>query len=907
MGRQDRTIQASRAETVFASDPREGKDYGTYRVLRSLGIGGMGQVYLALDTRLGRHIALKFIDERLTYDPTMLDRLYQEARTASSLNHPNILTIYEIGEAAGEHFIASEFVEGLTLGDAIDRKLVTPKMSVEIAAQVASALVAAHAAGVIHRDLKATNIMLRPDGIVKVIDFGLAKRTLAVGTAAGEQHRPLSAPGGMVGTVEYMSPEQARGEAVDQRTDLWGLGVVLYEMLAGKFPFDGPSEAGKIVAILNQPFAPIENAASLPRGVTAIIEHALAKDRTLRYQSAGEMLRDLQGLGITKQRISSVKRFAVLAESKQLGRIAMSVAAFAALASAFAIWWFAFNGKEQVLGPDWFEPGPAEQVTFNGKVDAATISPDGHYLAYTSRENGKGILHIRNLATKSEWHLPPYEETTYGLTFEPNSKSLYYVLHDRREWGRLYSVDVRGGLPKMRVDDIDGPVAFSPDGKQFVFLRRAEDQHAATYKIILSDTDDTGNQREIVKKVGTNIDWRFSWSDRQDRIAATIYSEGLHSSLRGGLFFYSPEGKLANPTPISDESLRSISSLAWIPGTNVVASVAQSNWRTNNEAGLYEIAANQRELKEFPSPPFLMNLSFTKDAKLLSAIEQIRTASFWVAEKGSLHSHQIAVPAGTDTGSLERFGWDSEDSLVFPSAQPRSINLFRLTLSGQIQRLTNSKTCSEREPAYVPSKSLIVYVSNCASFGNAHNLWQLNLKTGQSTQMTAGSSRDEEPDVSSNGNWIVYTAWPATITSLWKLPLGGGTPQQLSQIQARHAAISPDGKHVLCQVREGPDGRFRFAVLSLASGNILRELWNIPVLDLPARWEPDGQAIDFIDQRQTQIWRKSLSSDSPAEPLTDKTTEPIIDFSWSPNGNKLAFVTIHTNNDVVFFRRKMAH
>jgi serine/threonine protein kinase len=268
LGRRDRTIQAARAETEPATDTREGKDFGAYRILRRLGFGGMGQVYLCLDTRLGRHVALKFLDDRLLSDPTMLDRLYQEARTTSSLNHPNILTIHEISEVGGEHFIASEFVEGITVGDAIDRKLITPKMAVEIATQVASALVAAHSAGVIHRDLKATNIMIRPDGLVKVIDFGLAKRSeerLAAAAAAGERHSPLSTPGGIAGTVEYMSPEQARGDTVDQRSDLWSLGVLLYEMLAGKFPFMGSTEGHVLVAIMEKPVAPIERRCSPPR------------------------------------------------------------------------------------------------------------------------------------------------------------------------------------------------------------------------------------------------------------------------------------------------------------------------------------------------------------------------------------------------------------------------------------------------------------------------------------------------------------------------------------------------------------------------------------------------------------------------------------------------------------------
>jgi serine/threonine protein kinase len=306
---------ASLADTIVATDPREGKHFGSYRILRRLGFGGMGQVYLALDTRLGRHAALKFLSTQLTSDPAMLLRLHQEARTASSLNHPNILTIYDIGEADGEHFIASEYVEGITLRTALQRRLVTPHIAIDVAAQVASALVAAHAAGVIHRDLKASNIMIRPDGFVKVIDFGLAKLT-----SAGSAHwhaEPLSSPGTITGTVDYMSPEQARGETVDHRTDLWSLGVVLYEMLSHKLPFNGDTESHVIVGILDRPVPPLPQMPSLPRGAAQVLDRALVKERNKRYQSAADMLVEIQALSSPSQRITTPRSLAFPAERER--------------------------------------------------------------------------------------------------------------------------------------------------------------------------------------------------------------------------------------------------------------------------------------------------------------------------------------------------------------------------------------------------------------------------------------------------------------------------------------------------------------------------------------------------------------------------------------------------------------
>jgi len=909
LGRRDRTIEASRAETVSASDAREGRDFGAYRVLRRLGFGGMGQVYLALDTRLGRYTALKFLDANLTAGPGMLSRLYQEARAASSLNHPNILTIYEMGEAAGEHFIASEYVEGITLRAALERRLITPKTAIEIATQVASALVPAHDAGIIHRDLKASNIMIRPDGLVKVIDFGLAKLSderAAVMAADSAQHGLESAAGGVTGTVEYMSPEQARGEAVDRRTDLWSLGVVLYEMLAGQLPFEGFTDSHVIVGILDQPLPPIERPASLPAGVTNIVVRALTKDRNKRYQSAQEMLDDLHGLGVTKQRISAIRQFTATARAQRRGKFAILGGACLALAAAIAIWWFPFHGREIVLAPRWFEPGSAEQVTFDGNVKTAAISPDGKYLAYTSRKGGSETLHIRNLAAKSEWQLAPYTESTPGLTFSPDSEALYYVLKDQREWGRLYSVDVRGGIPKMLLDDIDGPAAFSPDGKRFAFMRRSEEKRMSVEKIIVSEVNDTGNQHEIVRKINTHIGRKLSWSETRDQIAAVIFNTGLHTPLQASLSFFGPDGT-PEGMPIVSSNLRSMGAPTWVDGTDTVAFAGVTVWRTNFEAQLYEASTRSGEVRAFPSPTLAIDsMSIARKGNICAAIQRTRKASFWIADRAAANpAREIPTGRDADTSGFDSFTWADERGLIFPAVEARSINLFRLNQNGQVRRLTATEGCVEQSPVYVAAKRSVVYSSNCGEGGGNYNIWRLDLTTGRRVQITSGSNLDEDPDVTRDGKWIIY--WSNAITpSLWKTPLEGGTPQQVSNLQVRHPAVSADGKTVLCQIRESYDGRWRYALLSLADGTVEKELGDLPVSEVPARWAPDGNAIDFRDAEGTRIWRRPLAG-GPAEGLISRTRDPISDFAWSEDGRQLAFATLYASSDAVLFHRKLTY
>ena len=281
--------------------PFVGKLIGHYRIEALIGIGGMGEVYLARDERLGRKAAIKILPDNLTTDETQLNRFKNEARTASALNHPNILTVYEIGAEGGVQFIATEFIEGTTLRSLLAPGKMRTQRALEIAVQVASALAAAHDAGVVHRDIKPENIMVRPDGYVKVLDFGIAKLTLQTDATDADRAEPTSLlqtrPGFVLGTAHYMSPEQARGQKVDARSDIWSLGVVLYEMMAGTPPFRGESPSDCIAAILTaEPTALSTISPDVPTQLESILQKALRKNADERYQNIEEMLAELRAL-----------------------------------------------------------------------------------------------------------------------------------------------------------------------------------------------------------------------------------------------------------------------------------------------------------------------------------------------------------------------------------------------------------------------------------------------------------------------------------------------------------------------------------------------------------------------------------------------------------------------------------
>ena len=289
------------APELLVDDPNAlvGQHLGCYRIDGILGAGGMGVVYLACDERLGRKVGLKLLPPSLLAEEARWERLKHEARAASALNHPNIMTIHEVGEVDSTHYIATEFIEGATLRERMTTGPIPPNEAVDIAIQVASALCVAHRAGIAHRDIKPENIMLRPDGYVKVLDFGIAKftqqETLATKRPAGVHL--TTQEGKILGTARYMSPEQARGQTVDARSDLWSLGVVLYEMLAGCPPFDGETPTDVIAAVLLKHPEPVEQRASIvPPGLQSVVEKSLRKDPADRYQTAEQMLSELRAI-----------------------------------------------------------------------------------------------------------------------------------------------------------------------------------------------------------------------------------------------------------------------------------------------------------------------------------------------------------------------------------------------------------------------------------------------------------------------------------------------------------------------------------------------------------------------------------------------------------------------------------
>jgi Tol biopolymer transport system component len=862
----------------------------------------MGEVYLALDTRLGRQIALKFLPPHLTSNEVSLRRFQQEARTASALNHPNILTIYEVGQMEGEFFIASEYIDGITLSSALYRGSVDLATALDIATQIASALTAAHSAGVIHRDLKPGNIMIRPDGYVKVIDFGLAKLTQR-SDHEGATDETWTRPGSVIGTADYMSPEQARGDKLDQRTDLWSLGVVLYEMVAHRRPFEGETESHVIVSILDSPVPPIENAEGIPAPLIDIISRALAKDRARRYQTAQEMLTDLRQIS-GHSGVGTGIRPSALRDASHARYLALGAVMIAVLVLACGVWWWGFHGKEIVLGPSWFEFESAKRITFDGNVGLAAISPDARYLAYSSGAGGNEVLRLRSLQAGSERQLPIATDRYIGLTFSPDSKSLYYVLRDpQKELGRLFtaSVDSFESTPgSMILEDIDGPVTFSPDGHRFAFLRHWEERNTSGDSVLIADETNPRDGRAIVRLTSTEIHTQLAWSPHNDWLAAVVFPERLAKATQPIVSLFSLDGRLKRQ--FSSADLRVLGLPIALDGGSLLVF-----------AGLPQGAQQKHLVQLFlPTGQFhevlsdilgFDSISATNDSRTLAAVRLYQRSSIWSADASDLNAGRKLMP---DIESISSFTWLDSGDIVFPSERSGNVSLFRLDQTGSVQPIGKPERCIELQPSTAPGQPMLVYASNCAHGGDDFNLWTLNLRTGRRRQLTNGSNYEYQPDVSADGKSIVFTSWASSISSVWKIPSTGGMPIRLSPDQARYPFFSPDGEQIVCQIREA-GGHWRVAILSASDGRILRQLPNLPITGV-VRWSPDGSALDYINVQNgaSNIWRQPLNGGAPQQ-LAHLGEDNIIYFAWNRNGTKLAYVRGRAESDVVLLHRAPRH
>jgi eukaryotic-like serine/threonine-protein kinase len=882
-----------------------GTTLGHYRIVEMLGKGGMGEVYLADDTRLQRRVALKILAKELSGDPDRRERFEREARAAAALNHPNIVTIHSVEEVDGIPFLTLELIDGQTLADLIPEGGLPLDRVLTLAIPLADAVGAAHQRGITHRDLKPANVMVTSDGRVKVLDFGLAKlkEDARLVAEAGMPTGMLTGDGRIVGTVAYMSPEQAEGKPVDQRSDVFSLGVLLYEMATGVRPFTGDTQMSILSSIMKDSPRPVTEAKrSLPRDFSRIVMRCLSKDVEDRYQSAKDVRNDLRAL---KNDLTSGEVVPITASGDAPARApirSVSRGFFVGAAAAVLVVSVvaALVLRSRLVAPPAsaasrpFDAISLTRLTTTGTAGLASISGDGRYVAHVSAKGGQQSLWLRQIATTSNVEIVPPAEVRYlGVTFSPDGNHIYYTTNQRgTNLGLLYQIAVLGGGARLIVEDVDTAVSFSPDGSQIAFLRGYPDEGASA--VIVANADGSNLRKLVTRKRPAEFPLLgLAWSPDGRVIAATGAHDG---QLRGEIV--AVDVATGAERLIATPDWRLVSRIAWLPdGSGLLVNAQESAGEASNQVFLvnYPSGEARRITSDLSS---YSGLSLAPDGRSFACIRNELRATIWTQPVAdAAKAAAVATDAGTDDG-IHGMAWTPDGRIVFTTEASGNPDVWIMGSDGSRRVQLTSTPGQDISPRVTPDGKYVVFVSDR---DGGLRLWRMGLDGSGATRLSADLVARGRGVISPDGKWIYYSEASGESR---KVSIDGGT--SIAVFSAGSGAALPPGFH---EPMPAPDGATiaghyidqaargeRIALIPLAGGPAKL----LPTVPASATWAPDGKALIYIDTRGgiSNLMRQPIAGGA-ATPLTKFTTEQIFTYALSPDQHQVGLVRGHTNSDVV--------
>lgn len=906
-----------------------GTKIGRYEIRALLGAGGMGEVYRAFDDELERFVALKFL--KPTDDEDKLRRFRQEAKAVSALSHPNILTIYEVGKIENAHFIVSELISGKNLREIIAEQKQTVDEVLEIGVQIGNALAAAHAVGIVHRDIKPENIMVLPDGNIKVLDFGLAKFVESENSLEadfGDSTASLiqTKAGMIIGTVNYMSPEQLRGKPIDVLTDIWSLGVVLFELLTLRRPFNGESVSDVIASVLEHSLPSLSQLdAKITPEIESVVSKALAKDKAARYQSAKALAADLKKARFAaenKSGITETNRFSKSFHSQQTlvtdasrpsavstdnlsglfiagKQIRWHLVALSGLLITAAVgvlsYFFVYQPLAKSPNAKKLE---MQRLTTTGNVVNAAISPDGNFVAYVQNNEGRQSLWLRQTNETAGTQLIPASLENYtGLAFKPDGNWIYYTLFNNSGAGRLKRIQLLGGTPSEIAKDVDSAVSFAPDGKSFAFIRSSPRE--GINQIVISNVEG-GGERVLIEKR------RPEFYINSSRESLSWSPDGKYIACPFGKI--DPNGEFMSVVEISvetgaqklltDARWHRVGRVLWTANSDeIMITAAEAGSELFQIRKIFRSSGQTQNVTSELSDYY--NLSLNKDSTRLLAVVYDKSSKLYTASSQQPNSLK-PLPGGNYDG-IGGVLWAADNRILYVSTESRNRDIWAINAAvGKPQQIT-FETAADDFPSASSDGKYIVFVS---SRTGVPHIWRTNANGSEARQLT-DKGGEELPSVTPDGKFVIYSR-TGERPVLWKVSIEGGEPTQLTRDQTYWSAISPDGRYIACITRgETLESPTLLGLVSAETGEILQTFkpagsLSAPGISAAIRWLPDGQKFSYVASAAnvSNVWTQAVAG-GDARKITDFTSERIFSFDWSKDGKNIVYARGSLRNDLV--------